>query len=97
VIFSEGFSVTALEAHASFTVPIITNQDCLGQVYHNSGAIMINSPVKNNLQEFVYATIKSLTDQQFSDKVIEKCRQFAHQHTWQIVAEKMEAIMKVGK
>lgn len=97
VIFSEGFSVTALEGHASFTVPVITDQDCLGQVYAGSGAPMIKSPVKNYLSEFTDTVIKGLTDKEYSDDIIKNCREFAMKHTWEIVAEEMEAVMKAGK
>ncbi len=97
VSFSEGFSVTILEAHASFTVPVITDRDCLGEVYNNSGCIIVKSPVKDNLQEYTNLVIKSLTDKQFADSVIDKCRIFAWLNTWDVVAAKMEGIIKAGK
>lgn len=95
--FSEGFSVTTLEAHASFTVPIITDQDCLGYVYKKSGALIVKSPVRDNLDEYVSLVIKSLADKRFSDSIIDKCRVFAMQNTWDIVTGKMEQIMQKGK
>lgn len=95
--FSEGFSVTTLEAHASSTVPIITDVDCLGHVYEHSGAIIIKSPVKNHLEDFTNSVIKSLTDKKFSDDIISKCMEFARQNTWAIVAQKMNDFMKKGK
>jgi len=97
VSFSEGFSVTILEAHASFTVPVITNRDCLGEVYGNSGALIVKSPVKDNLQDYTELVIKSLTDKRFADSVIDRCRVFAWHNTWDIVAAKMEGIIKAGK
>lgn len=94
VAFSEGFSVTTLEAHASFTVPVITDKDCLGSIYNDSGAIVIKDPIKNHLPEFAAAIIKSLNDKEFADSVIEKCRKFANEHSWRECAEKMENIIK---
>ncbi len=97
VAFTEGFSVSTLEAHASFTVPVITSQDCLGSIYKDSGCVMINSPVRRNLSEYTAAVIKSLTDKDFSDSVIEKCRNFAKEHSWQKCTKKMENIINERK
>lgn len=93
VIFSEGFSVTTLESHASFTVPIITDADCLGSVYKNSGAVIINSPIKNNLSEFTVSVIKALTDKVYADNVINKCRSFAEKFTWENATKKLENVI----
>lgn len=96
IAFSEGFSVSTMEAHASYTVPVITSQDCLGGIYKNSGCVMIDAPIKNKLNEFTNGVIKSLKDKEFADQSIEKCRQFANQHTWQQTAEQMENIIIKG-
>lgn len=93
VAFSEGFSVSTLESHASFTVPVITDVDCLGGIYKDSGAIVIPSPVQNNLKPFTDAVIQGLTDKQFADQTIEKCRQFALNHTWKDTALAIEKII----
>ena len=99
ITFSEGFSVATLEAHASYTVPIITDKDCMGSVYKNSGAIIIKSPVKDNLSEFTSSVIRALTDKPFADEVISKCMKFAADHTWAKTAEKLIMIAeeKIGK
>lgn len=93
VATTEGFSVSTLEAHASFTVPVITNQDCLGSIYNNSGSVVIKSPVRQRLPEFTDAVIKGLTDKTFADGVIEKCREFAFNHTWANTAKMMEQLV----
>lgn len=93
VAFSEGFSVSTLEAHASYTVPIITDQDCLGGIYRDSGATIIQTPVKDHLPEFTDAVIRGLTDRQFIMKTIKKSRQFALQHTWEQSAKQIENII----
>lgn len=90
VVFSEGFSVSAMEAHASYTVPIITNQDCLGSVYKGSGCTMLDVPMKNNVSEFTETVIKSLIDKKFADAIVEKCRDFSQQYTWTQSALKIE-------
>lgn len=98
ITFSEGFSVATLEAHAGFTVPIITDKDCMGSVYKDSGAIIIKSPIKDNLSEFTSSVIRALTDKPFADETIAKCRKFAEEHTWTKTAEKLVSIMdeKIG-
>ena len=96
VAFTEGFSVSTMESHASYTVPIITDIDCLGSIYSNSGAIVIPSPIKNNLSQFTNSVIKSLTDQSFADTTIKKCREFALQYTWSGIASKMELLITQG-
>ena len=94
VSFSEGFSISALEAHASFTVPIIADTDCLGEVYKNSGAIIIKNPIKDHLPDFTNAVIKALTDQKFSNSIIDKCRVFAMQNTWNDITCEIETVIK---
>lgn len=94
VAFSEGFSVSSLEAHASYTVPVMTSVDCLGSIYNNSGCVMIQAPVSERLNEFSDAVIKSLTDDKFANDTIEKCREFASKHTWKQSAEKLLEFIK---
>lgn len=92
VAFSEGFSVSTLEAHASYTVPVITDTDCLGGIYKDSGCVMIKD-IKNNLSQYRDAVIKSLTDQEFANDVIMKSREFAIKHSWQETAKKIEKFL----
>lgn len=94
VAFSEGFSVSTMESHAGFTVPVITDADCLGSIYKDSGAIVIKSPVRDRLDDFTNAVIKALTDKSFADATIEKCRAFADKHTWNKISQKMEMIIQ---
>jgi len=90
VSFSEGFSVSTLEAHASYTVPVITDKDCLGSIYKDSGCIVIPSPIKDHLPEYTNSIIKSLTDKAYADDVIDRCRKFALEHSWEKSVSKLE-------
>lgn len=94
IAFTEGFSVATLEAHASYTVPVITNADCLGSIYDNSGAIVIETPLQQHLPQFTDAVIRALTDKQFADATIAKCMKFAEEHTWAKSAKRLETIIK---
>lgn len=93
VAFSEGFSCSTLEAHASFTVPVITPTDCLGSIYGNSGATMIPLPVGEHLSDLTEAVIQALTDKQHRQETISKCREFASRHTWKETASQLERII----
>jgi len=93
VAFTEGFSCSTLEALASFTFPVISDMDCLGEVYNDSGAIVIKSPVRQNLDEFTAQVIKGLTDKNYSNEVISKCREFAKKNTWKNTADKISNII----
>jgi glycosyltransferase involved in cell wall biosynthesis len=97
VAFTEGFSVSTMESHASFTVPVITDVDCLGSIYGNSGSVMIKGPIRDNLAKFTESVIKSLTDKQFADAVIDKCRDFSSNYTWEKIALAMENKIKNSK
>lgn len=97
VMYSEGFSVSTLENLAGFTVPIITDVDCLGSIYKDSGAVVIKSPIKNNINDFTNAIIKGLTDKQYADNVIDKCRIFAYKHSWNKLALKMQNVIERRK
>lgn len=93
VAFTEGFSVSAMENHAGYTVPVMTDIDCLGSIYNNSGAVIIKSPIRNNLPAFTDAVIKGLTDKVFADSVIEKCTAFSSNYTWSKIAIKIESVI----
>jgi glycosyltransferase involved in cell wall biosynthesis len=95
VAFTEGFSVSTMESHAGFTVPVMTDVDCLGSIYNNSGAVVIKSPIRDRLPEFTSSVIRALTDKPFADSVIDKCRAFSSNYTWKSVAHKMEDIIKI--
>lgn len=90
IAFSEGFSVSTLEAHASYTVPVITDQDCLGGIYADSGAVVVPSPVRDNLDRFADAVIDALR----TGRADPRCREFALRHTWSSTAEQLEALLK---
>jgi glycosyltransferase involved in cell wall biosynthesis len=96
VSFTEGFSIATLEGCASFTVPVITDKDCLGDVYKNSGALIVQSPLSKNASQYSDLVIKALKDKYFSDCIIKKCTDFSMKKTWKNVAQNLENIIKAG-
>lgn len=92
VAFTEGFSVSILEACAADVVPVISSADCLESIY--GGTVpMIKTPVQENLNEFSDFVIKGLTDDIWRSEVINKCKEFANQHTWEKSAKKLEKVI----
>lgn len=94
VALTEGYSLSTLQSLASFTVPVITSQDCLGSIYRNSGCIMIEAPVENKLKDYTNAVIKALKDKEYADSIINKCREFANKRSWEIITKNLEHIIK---
>jgi glycosyltransferase involved in cell wall biosynthesis len=90
--YTEGFSVTTMEACAAGIVPIISSVDSLGQIY--GGAVpMVQAKACDHLPEFTELVIKALKDSDFREKVIVKTRVLAAQHAWPILAEKFEKLI----
>lgn len=89
VAFSEGFSVSILEAHASYTMPVITDCDCLGEVYAASGCRMVSGPVRDHLHEFTSAVVSALNPR---ENVL-GARAFAEKRTWAHTAKQLEALL----
>lgn len=94
VAFSEGFSVSTLEAHASFTVPVLTTQDCLGSIYRDSGCLITEAPIQDNIKHFTDNMILALTNKEISDLLVVKTREFASNYTWKNTAEKLITIIE---
>lgn len=94
VAFSEGFSLSILSAHASGVIPVITDADCIGSIYKDSGSLMIEQPIKNKLKEYTELAIKVLTDKKFATEAKDKCKQFANQYLWPDIAKKLEQVIK---
>jgi len=93
VSYTEGFSVTLMEACASKTVPITTDVDALGEIY-GSAVPMVHAPIEPNLDEYRELVIRALTDYNFRQEVISKARQLAEQYTWDKVADKVLDIIE---
>lgn len=95
VAFSEGFSCSTLEAHASYTQPVIFGADCLGDIYRESGCWMLE---RGNRSGFVAAVISALREpamRSYSGRLaVDECRYFAERHTWAHTAKQLEEILR---
>jgi hypothetical protein len=94
VAFTEGYSLSILNALASYTVPCITDADCLFSIYKDSGAVIVPRNMNKHLDKYAQEVIKYLNNKNESDRVIAKCTAFAKTKDWKLIAEQMEQEFK---
>lgn len=92
VNWTEGFSVTLMEACAAGIVPVTTDVDALGEIY-GGAAVMIRSPIGERLDKFVQAVTESLTDDDFRSKVTSRTMALAECYKWPDLTTKLETIL----
>jgi len=104
--YTEGFSVTTMEACASGCLPVITNVDALGQIY-GSAAPLANMAlpfkigdkeypggfVETSRNRFMDLVVRGLTDPEWREERAALCRMLAEQHAWPVLAERLEGIL----
>jgi glycosyltransferase involved in cell wall biosynthesis len=89
VDYTEGFSVTLMEACASGAIPVTSAVDALGSIY--GGYVpMVKAPVRSHLVGFAGLVVRALTDESFQSKVRFKSRSLADAHHWDVLTEKLE-------
>jgi hypothetical protein len=95
--YTEGFSVTTMEACASGCLPVITDVDSLGHIYgsaapmvHHSGSALLPSA----MDAFVELVVRGLTDEAWRAEQVAACRALAAKHAWPVLAEKLEGILR---
>jgi len=90
--FTEGFSVTTMEACASGVFPVISSVDSLGQIY--GGSIpTVTAPVRDRLDEFSDLVIRGLRDEAFRKEATDKAKAFADGYKWSVLTQKLEDII----
>jgi len=92
VRFTEGFSVTTMEACASGAVPVVTAVDSLGQIYlPHIPAVPV--PARDNVPAFAEFVVRGLTDTGFQTGAREKSLALAESHRWSVLAGRLEEIL----
>lgn len=104
ILFTEGFSVSTLEACAAGTVPIISDMDALGEIYRDSGAIIV--PIGERRTAWIDAYRDRLIEMLLHGRVegenltLEerrlKCRRFAEAFDFSIVGAAFQGILDEG-
>jgi len=92
VNWTEGFSVTLMEACAAGTVPVTTDVDALGSIYGGHVPV-VQSPVGERLGEFSDIVIQALTDPDFRSGVTKSARALADQHRWPDIAKRLVSLI----
>lgn len=90
--YTEGFSVTTMEACAAGVLPVISDADSLGQIY---GKVVphVKSPASKHMEEFVDLVVRGLTDEDWRNDVTKSTKELANQHSWDILARSLQQIL----
>lgn len=109
--YTEGFSVTTMEACASGCLPVITNVDALGQIYGHAapmanmalpfvdpttGTEFAGGFVETARLRFFDLVVRGLTDPDWRAERVALCRMLAEQHAWPVLAERLECILQTA-
>jgi len=95
VRFTEGFGVAILEACAAGVVPVITDMDALGEIYAESGAVIVPRGDSRRWTDQYVDTVLRLMDHPDEIKSrSEKVREFAKQYSWQRVATQWNTMIE---
>lgn len=85
--YTEGFSVTTLEACASGTLPIITNTDALGAIYGEAAHVL------GSIKDLADSVVRGLTDEAWRNEYVQKSVTLAHEHSWEKLSAKLEGLL----
>jgi glycosyltransferase involved in cell wall biosynthesis len=91
--FTEGFSVTIMDACAAGCVPIISDVDAIGEVYKDAAVVIRGKPSKSKAT-WVDMIVKMLTNDQETAIARERARTFAQKFSRQEAAKSWDALIK---
>lgn len=92
VAYTEGFSVTTMEACASWTLPCIAGADSLGQIYGDHVST-VPAPAIDHMDAFVGNVVRGLTDAAWSEEWLRKATRLASEHDWDLLAVRLERLL----
>lgn len=92
VSYTEGFSVTTMEACAAKALPVLGAVDALPSIY-NQGVVLVPSPVYKHAAQFSDETIKALNDEQYRSERAEQAYQLSLKFAWTDLANTLEKIL----
>ena len=91
--YTEGFSVTLMEACASGVLPVTSSVDSLGGIY-GKVVPMVQAPARDNMPAFVDLVVKGLKDEKWRSKVVAKTKKFSKSFEWPLLAHRLEKILQ---
>lgn len=92
--YTEGFSVTTMEACAAGLVPVISSEDALGSIY-SALPTVLPTPISSYMGPFVELVVGALEGNAFAVPAVGEGRRLAAAHAWPILAERLEQILMV--
>lgn len=92
VSWTEGFSISTLDACAAACMPIISDADALGSIYSGVAEIVPGRPGQNRLA-WIDAIVRMLMDDALRESRAESARRFAASYSRQIVSERWEHLL----
>lgn len=93
VTYTEGFSVTTLEAAMMGCVPVIVDTDALGEIYGGYVPV-IKGPYKEHKEEYIETVIELLTNEQTYSEWQQKSSQLSQKYDWKIIGRQFIEIIQ---
>jgi len=91
VRFTEGFGVAVLDAMAAGVVPIITDCDAFGEIYSDSGAIVVPRGTGRSWTDtYLETVLRALSNRDDLELRRKRVQEFVQQYDWPIVAQHWE-------
>jgi len=94
--YTEGFSVTSMEACASGCLPVLTDVDSLGTIY-GAAAPMVKLKGgqfdRTTLRVFADFVVRGLTDADWRAKQVAKTRALADEYAWPVLCERLDTML----
>ena len=95
VRFTEGVGVAVLEACAAGVVPVITDADALGEIYGESGALVVpRGETRKWTDSYIETVLQAFQHPESIDNAREQVRAFAQQYQWDVVARQWEEMIQ---
>lgn len=92
IAWTESFSCATLEGCASGALPVISEVDCLREVYGAAVPTVPEVRSRAGAAAWRELVIRALTDREWTDSYRRKARALAERLSWRHVAEQMEAL-----
>lgn len=92
VRFTEGFSVSIMDACAAGAPPVITDIDAIGEVYRDAATIIPGRPQSRD-PRWIEAIVRAMRDDAWRDAARAKALAFTQQNSRQIRAEQWEQLL----
>ena len=91
--FTEGFSVSIMDACRAGCVPIISDTDAIGDIYKNV-AYVIRGKVHDRKQEWIDTIVRTMNDPKLRKAISTRARNFAQRFSRQHVSRLWEILIK---